>query len=89
MHRCTNCLGTNALRKFLEGELSDIDPDFQLHYSQWQSTDRASLIMVTSTCEEYKGTLISAKNAIRNHSFLAKCQANFLRAKKELVLCAR
>ena len=28
-------------------------------------------------------TLISAINAITKHSFLAKCQANFLRAKKE------
>ena len=34
MHRCTNCPGTNALRKFLEEDLSDIDPDFQFHYSQ-------------------------------------------------------
>ena len=34
MHGCTNCRGTNALRKFLEEELSDIDPDFQFHYSQ-------------------------------------------------------
>ena len=28
MHRCTNCPGTNALHKFLEEELSDIDPIF-------------------------------------------------------------
>ena len=41
------------------------------------------LISVTSTCEEYKNTLISAINAITKHSFLAKCQANFLRFKKE------
>ena len=34
MHRCTNCSGTNILRKFLEEELSDIDPNFQFHYSQ-------------------------------------------------------
>ena len=83
MHRCTNCPGTNALRKFLEEELSDIDPDFQFHYSQWQTTDRASLVTVTSTCEEYKDTLISAIIAITKHLFLTKCQANFLRAKKE------
>ena len=36
MNRCTNCPGTNILRKFLEEGLSDIDPDFQFHYSQWQ-----------------------------------------------------
>ena len=83
MHRCTNCPGTNALCKFLEEELSDIDPDFQFHYSQWQTADRASLVMVTSTCEEYKDTLILAINAITKHLFLAKFQANFLRAKKE------
>ena len=28
MHRCTKSPGTNALRKFLEEELHDIDPDF-------------------------------------------------------------
>ena len=39
IHRCTNCPATNALHKFLEEELSDIDPDFQFHCSQWQTTD--------------------------------------------------
>ena len=54
MHYCTNCPGTNILHKFLEEELSDIDPDFQFHYSQQQTTDRASMVTVTSTYEEYK-----------------------------------
>ena len=39
MHRFSNCPGTNALGKFLKEELSDIDPHFQFHYSQWQTTD--------------------------------------------------
>ena len=75
MHRCTNCPETNVLRKFLAEELCDSDPDFEFHYSQWQTTDRAFLVTVTSTCEEYKDTLTSAINAITKHSFLAKCQA--------------
>ena len=83
MHRCTNCPGTNASCKFLEEELSDIDPDFQFHYPQWQNTKRASLVTVTLTCEENKDTSISAINAITKDSFLAKCQANFLKAKKK------
>ena len=58
MHRCTNCPGTNALGKLLEEQLSDIDPDFQLDYSQWETTDRASLVSLTAACEEYKDTLI-------------------------------
>ena len=40
-------------------------------------------LTITSTCEEYKDNLISAINVITKHSFLAKCQANFVRAKKE------
>ena len=68
---------------FLVEELSDINPDFQFHYSQWETTDRASLVTATSTCEEYKDTLISTINVITKHLFSAKCQANFLRAKKE------
>ena len=35
MHHCTNSPETNALHKSLEEELSDIDPDFQFHYSKW------------------------------------------------------
>ena len=73
------------LCKFLEEELSDIDPDFQFLYSQWQTTDKASLVTATSPCEEHKDTLMSAINAIAKHSFLAKCQANFLTAKKKLL----
>ena len=33
MHRYTSCPGTNALCKFLEKELSDIDPDFLITHS--------------------------------------------------------
>ena len=40
------------------------------------------MVTVTSTCEEYKDTLISAINVTTKHSLLAKFQANFLRAKK-------
>ena len=82
MHHCTNCPWVNAIRKFLEEELSDFDSDFQFHYWQWQTVNGASLVTVTSTCEEYKDTLISAKNVTTKHSFLAKFEANFLRAKK-------
>ena len=41
----------NTLHKFLEEELSEIDPDFQFHYSQSQTTYRAFLVTVASTCE--------------------------------------
>ena len=39
MLHCTNCAGTEALFKFLKEEPTDINPDFQFHYTQWQTTD--------------------------------------------------
>ena len=57
--------------------------------SEWQTTARTSLVSVTSTCEEYKDTLISVINAITKHSFLAKCQAIFLEPRKNPVPCAK
>ena len=47
--------------------------------------ERASLVTVTSTYKEYVDTLISTINAITKHLFLTKCQANFLRVKKEFL----
>ena len=54
--------------------------NFTTHDGKLQT---ASLVTVTSTCEEYKETLMSAINATTRHSFLTKCQANFLGAKEE------
>ena len=71
MHRCTRCPGTNALCKFFEERLSEIDPDFEFYYTKCQTTDRASLVTVTLTCEEYRNTAISETNAITKHLFSA------------------
>ena len=83
MHCCSNCPGKNALRKSLEEKLSDVERDFHFHYPQWQITERAFPVTLTSTFEENKNTLISALNTITKHLVLAKCQADFLRANKE------
>ena len=86
MHRCSNCPGTAALLDFLDEELREFDLNDQFHYSQWETTDRASLITITTTFEEYKETLIEAIDLLTKHSFLAKCQASFLKSKKEALL---
>ena len=43
----------------------------------------ASLVTGSSTCDKYKDNLTSAINAIAKHSFLVKCQTNFLKVKRE------
>ena len=83
MHRCPNCPGIEALQNFLDEQLNEFDPDSEFHYSQWETTDRATLKKITSTSEEYKEHLIKAIDTLTKHSYLAKCQANFMKSKKE------
>lgn len=51
-----------------------------------ETTNRASLLTVPTTFEEYKKALITAINSLTWHSFLAKGQANFFKSKKESLL---
>ena len=83
MHRCESGPGTAALKAFLDKKLGDFNVDNEFHYCQWDTTDRASLAALTTTCEDYKDTLIKTINSLTRHSFLAKCQGKFLKAKKE------
>ena len=82
MHRCEQCPGSNALMEFLNKELEDFEPDAEFHYSQWQTTDRSMLVTLTTTCDEYKQLLVETMDALTKHSYLAKCQAQFLKTKK-------
>ena len=49
MHRCESCLGSAALKKFLDDGLSHLDMDSEFHYFQWQTTDHAALATLTVT----------------------------------------
>ena len=72
MHRCSNYPGTDALLELLDKLLGKLDAKEPFHYSQWETIDRASLLTVPPTFEEYKKTLIRAINSLTKHSFLAK-----------------
>ena len=57
--------------------------DSELHYCQWDTTDRASLTTLTATYEEYKELLVESINKLTRHSYLAKAQAQYVKSKKE------
>ena len=86
IHQCNNCPGTDALVDFLDEKIGGFDADEHLHYSQCETTNWASVLTVETTFEDYQEALIAARNSMAKHSFLAKCQANFLKSKKELLL---
>ena len=78
MNRCEYCPGRAGLKQFLDEQLRDVDSESEFLYKQWSSTDRMSLTTVTTTCEEYKDVLIDAIDKLTKHSYLAKCQAQYL-----------
>ena len=48
MHRYKSCPGIAGLKEFLDEQLCDIDLDIEFHYSQWNTTDRATLATMTT-----------------------------------------
>ena len=51
MHWCESCPGRAGLKQFLDEQLSDADSESEFYYNQWDTTDRASLTTVTTTCK--------------------------------------
>ena len=50
--------------------------------TQWQTTDRATLVTLTTTYNEYKETLMETINDLTCQSYLTKCQVKLLKTKK-------
>ena len=78
MHCFESCLGRGCLKQFLDEQLSDVDSEREFCYNQWDTTDQASLTTTTTAFEEYKDVLIDAIDKLTKHSYLAKCQAQYL-----------
>ena len=79
VHRCEKCPGTGPLRQFLETLL---DENEEVTFQQWQTTDRSNLLTCWSnllTCvDEFIDLLVAAIDNLTPHSYIAKCQANYL-----------
>ena len=85
MHCCESCPGTSALMEFLN-QFAGCDKEEEFHYSGWDTTDWATLTTITTAYEEYKETLVNVTDNLTKHSHLAKCQAKFLKLKKETLI---
>ena len=82
LHRCEKCPGIAALSLFLDKEFENFAPDEEIHFYQWQSTDRTSLLDHTATVSDYKDLLLNSIDSLTKHSFIAKSQASYLKEKK-------
>ena len=82
VHRCDKCPGTEPLRSYLQTTL-DEEMNDEISFQQWQSTDRTKLVKQSMGVNEYIDLLIEALDALTPHSYIAKCQAKYLKSRKE------
>ena len=86
VHRCEKCPRTGPLLQFPE-TLSDENEE--ITFQQWQSTDRSKLVTQSLSVEEFIDLLVAAIDDLTPHSYIAKCQANYLKKRKNfpIIVC--
>ncbi|KAG1702387.1 hypothetical protein GQR58_004511 [Nymphon striatum] len=62
IHRCPNCPGIDALKTFLDNQLSGMDDLEDIIFNQWQCVDRTTLIIQTMPLYNYKDQYKNYKN---------------------------
>ena len=85
IHRCENCPGDNNLREYLDGTFADSEEE-EISFQQWQGTDRAMLCTQTTSIIEFLELFVDAISKLTVHSFIAKCQARYLKDRKDNLL---
>ena len=79
MHWCESSPGTAVLKEFLDQELIDHEDDEEFNHCLWHTKDQAILTAIAATYREYKETLIDVIDDLARHSYIAKCQAQYLK----------
>jgi hypothetical protein len=89
IHRCASCPDDSQLRIYLEIELysQDDDDDPTIEYKQWKTADRADLLHMTETTTDFINILIEKLQKLTTHSYIAKCQAVYLKNVKNELTC--
>ena len=84
IHRCPNCPeNTEMLESKLYELIGDYDDETVIEFNQWTSTDRANLISCRDNVPQFTNLVIQQLEKLTAHSFIAKCQSNYLRESKE------
>jgi hypothetical protein len=81
---CQQCPGFELLRIMFNND--HIQYTEYVNFKQWVSTDRAALITMTKSYDEFFEYLSEQLIKLKTHHFIAKQQSSYLRAKKESLL---
>lgn len=78
---CAQCSGSQIVHDLMELEFGDEVDTFEdnITYKQWVATDRADLITITKSREEFTEDLICKLVSLKKHHFVSKTQSNYLK----------
>jgi len=83
IHRCDHCPGTQPLHDFLQSMTEeDYDPDDQITFKQWMTTDRTTLITQQKSIEDFVDNLVEMADNLTTHHYVSKHQSAYLSAAK-------
>ena len=82
VHRCDSCPTYTALRDYIVSKFEEFEIVDDISFSQWDSTDRTDLRTHTAV-EEFVDLLVYSIDNLSTHSFIARSQARYLKARKE------
>ena len=83
LRHCQKCPGNESFKSSIQNQFEQWDPEDEVTYSEWVSTNRTEQIQRTVTLEEYLNILEKSLEKLMPHSFIAKAQSRFLKEKKE------
>ena len=83
VHRRHKCPTYTALREYVELKFQEYDIEKDITYSQWDSTNRTTLRTQTTPVDEFIELLVFHIDNLSKHSFIAKSQPRYLKARKE------
>ena len=85
LHLCESCPGKPGLSEFLT-ELftsNDFDQDDEVSFKQWPHADRATLISLRETVQDFIDQVCDSFDGLRQHHFIRKAQSSYLTNLKE------
>ena len=83
LSQCDDCPGNEPLVEHIYELLGDYEEDFEVHYKQWLTTDRANLLNLTADVPTFVDLLVASLEKLRPHSYTARSQSEYLSQLKQ------
>ena len=83
VHRCPSCPGAESLKTFLKEQLTDEQSYADITFTQWETTDRATIETFSMPVFEFIDFLVERIDKLTSHSYIAKSQAAYLNRLKQ------